>query len=71
MVCDPASLADDGRGVSLLMNDSGWSVGVKADDASTKRIRLVPFADPDATITYFRAPDLKGGACEDDELFAR
>lgn len=71
MVCDPATLTADEQGVSMLSNDLPFAVGVKAEDPNTKRIRLVPFADPKARITYFRAPDLKGSVCEPDELFAR
>ena len=33
------------------------------------RIRLTEFADPGASVTYFRAPDLERQVVEDDELF--
>lgn len=32
-------------------------------------IRLTEFPDPDATVTYFRAPDLERQGAEDDEIF--
>ena len=67
---DPLTCRKEGDGVTMLVDKSACGVGVSPRDGAT-RIRLVPFADPDATITYFRAPNLKSAVQDDDELFRR
>ena len=71
MQADPLSCAKEGDDVTMLVTTFEFAVGVNPNHKATQRICLVPFADPDATITYFRAPNLKGTVKSDDELFCR
>ena len=34
-----------------------------------RRVELLPFADEDCTLTYFRAPDIEEDVTDEDELF--
>ena len=60
----------------LPVATDGFSIGVRVvnpagehvDGPFTVRVRLQEFADPDATVTYFRAPDPQ--LLDDDELFS-
>ena len=36
---------------------------------NVRRVSLMPFADEDNTLTYFRAPNLEEDVTDEDELF--
>ena len=75
MMMDPTRLEyRDGR-IFAYVATQNWAVGVadvsvdgKIPD-NVRRVELVPFADEDNTLTYFRAPNLNGTVTADDELF--
>lgn len=77
-----AAMQVDPRGVKVVRDDTvrpggtaleasvsyeSFSVGVDPKWGST-RVKFTEYADPDATITYFRTPDIERDACA-DELF--
>ena len=76
-LCDKpdGTVRPGGTCCALPVATDGMALGVRApnaagdlvDDPSTVRVRLCEFADPDATMTYFRSSD--PAAPEADELF--
>ncbi len=74
MMMDPARLSYADGKISAFVSTQNWAVGV--DDVSVdgkvpenvRRVELVPFEDEDNTLTYFRAPNIKGGRCVADAL---
>jgi len=77
MMMDPTRLAYSDGKIVAFVSTQNWAVGV--DDVSVdgkipdnvRKVELVPFEDEDNTLTYFRAPDIKGSGCVGDELFGR
>lgn len=77
MVVDPSTLklAEEADGSSRPMGCAIEAVAsvdhhaVGSHQGARARIRLTEFADPGASVTYFRAPDLERQVVEDDELF--
>ena len=77
MVVDPATLRlsktsdsssrPDGTAIEALAGVVHHAVG--SHQGARAWIRLTEFADPGASVTYFRAPDLERQVTEDDELF--
>ena len=77
MVVDPATLRlakepegssrPDGCAIEALAGVVHHAVG--SHQGARAWIRLSEFPDPDATVTYFRAPDIQRQVTEDDELF--
>ena len=76
MMMDPTRLSYKDGKISAFVSTQNWAVGV--DDVSVdgkipenvRKVELVPFEDEDNTLTYFRAPNIRGGMCVEDELFA-
>jgi len=78
-VCDGTddSVRPGGTSCSMLLATDGFAPGVRVpnaagelvDSSSALRVRLREFADPEATMTYFRSPD--PSEAEHDGLFAR
>ena len=56
-----------GTAVEAEVSYEPFSVGVTPKWGMT-RVKFTEYADPDATVTYFRTPDIKRDACS-DELF--
>ena len=75
MMMDPTRLSYSDGKISAFVSTQNWAVGV--DDVSVdgkvpenvRKVELVPFEDEDNTLTYFRAPNIRGSGCVEDELF--
>lgn len=66
LMMDPTSLRCENGRVKARVTTNDDAVGVSG--AASVEVELVPFADEDATLTYFRAPDLKHTVTAGDEL---
>lgn len=77
MMMDPTRLEYRDGKILAYVSTVEWAVGV-ADVSvdgmlpeNVRRVELVPFADEDNTLTYFRAPNINETVREEDELFGR
>ena len=66
LMMDPKSLVYANGRIKARVSTNDAAVGVAG--ASSADAELVPFADEDVTLTYFRAPDIKGTVKDHDEL---
>lgn len=66
LMMDPLSLAYANGRIKARVSTNDAAVGVAG--ASSADAELVPFADEDVTLTYFRAPDIKRTVTANDEL---
>ena len=65
---DPNRLSYADGGIEAFVSTEPFAVGVGPFSGETK-IVLTPFADPDDTITYFKAPNLEHDVTGEDEIF--
>ena len=75
MAMDPKQLVyEDGR-ILAVISTQNWAVGIAnfsvdgKNPDNVRRVSLMPFADEDNTLTYFRAPNLEEDVTDEDELF--
>ena len=62
-----SSARPNGTMIEAHVSTSDCSDGPHADDPT---VLLSEYADQDDTLTYFRAPDIEGCGCVDDELYS-
>ena len=75
MMMDPKRLKFEDGELTTYVSTENWAVGV-ADVSvdgkvprNVRKVTLVPYCSEKANMTYFRAPDIEGSGCVDDEIF--
>ena len=78
LMMDPKRLAYKDGKIGAVISTVPWAVGiadVTVDEGRSSKnvsaVELVPFANENANLTYFRAPNLEQDCRDEDELFVK